>query len=366
MEIIPVKKPEKSPSTGDPTPGIMQAVFDSISEQIAVLDASGRIMTTNKAWNHHFGRSGAALQGDNANYLDRCQHSRAHNPGEMRTLTAGIRSVLNGTSPSFRLEYRRQNPEGGHHQFAVLATPLPGGGAVVVHEDVTERRLLEREIITISEYERQQIGQELHDGLCQVLGGMMLSTAVIASSLRQKNLAEAEEISRLVQIAREATNQARELSRSLHPVELDGRGLEVALDDLASSVPPPSCCSYYCPSAFVLNDSQAALFLYRIAQEAVHYAWRNTQAKNIRVGLSQIDHSLVLRVEEDGRKCVDPADQTPLRIMQYRAKAMGARLQIRHRRGQGSQVTCVLPLPSPETSVIKYSPAAGKAPEEPG
>jgi len=324
-----------------------QAILDAIPEQIAVLSSDGRIVESNAAWNRLVGTPRGAMNRvpQNADYLGSCRASINHDSGEMRTLVEGIRSILCGNSSGFSLEYRRSNRREGDRWFVAHVTPLAGGGAVIVHNDVTERKILERELISISEYERRQIGQDLHDGLCQVLGGMMLTSAVIASSLKRQNSPQAEEVSNLVELARDATNQARELSRSLHPVELDAHGLSAALQELASRAGTHLTCTFVCEKEIELADTNAALSLYRIAQEALANALRHANAQTIALSLGFRQRHLILKIEDDGIGTSTRNGEGTgmgIQMMRYRASAMGARLQIRKREGKGTRVSCIL------------------------
>ncbi len=331
-----------------------QAILDAIPEQIAVLSSDGRIVESNAAWNRLVGTPRGAMNRicENANYLGLCRTAVSHDSGEMRALVEGIRSILCGDASAFTLEYRRSNRREGDRWFVANATQLAGGGAVIIHNDVTERKILERELISISEYERRQIGKDLHDGLCQVLGGMMLTSAVIASSLKRQNSPEAAEVSNLVELARDATNQARELSRSLHPVDLDAQGLSAALQELASRASTHLKCTFTCEKEIELADANAALSLYRIAQESLANALRHARAQTVALSLGFRRKHLILKIEDDGIGISSEnsaANGMGIQMMRYRASAMGARLQIRRREGKGTRVSCILAPVEPKT-----------------
>ncbi len=58
-----------------------------------------------------------------------------------------------------------------------MITPLVIDGAdhwLAVLNDVTERKVLERQILEVSNREQQRIGNDLHDGLGQELTGVAL------------------------------------------------------------------------------------------------------------------------------------------------------------------------------------------------
>jgi signal transduction histidine kinase len=49
--------------------------------------------------------------------------------------------------------------------------------------EVSRYELLEREILEIADHEKQSLGRELHDGLCQSLAGIAALAATLSRSL---------------------------------------------------------------------------------------------------------------------------------------------------------------------------------------
>ncbi len=319
-----------------------QTVFNAIPEQIVVIDAAGEILHTNAAWDKSADTPSAAIPYSSRNYLANCSGP------SLREVRDGVARVLAGHSSIYETEYRRGRGEESDRWFTLIATPLDGGGAVLVHEDVTARKVLEREILELSEYERRQMGRELHDGLCQVLGGMVLSIAVLATASRKRNDPNAEEMSRLVEVARSATEQVRELSRSLHPVQLDGHGLAAALQELCGRINERVECRLECPGEVTISDSNKALSLYRIAQEATANALRHSGAERIVVHLREKNRRISLSIEDNGSGYRIEGNTTAgmgVRIMRYRANAIGASFRIKNLNGHGTRVHCSLPTP---------------------
>jgi signal transduction histidine kinase len=95
---------------------------------------------------------------------------------------------------------------------------------------------------------------------------------------------------------------------------------------------------------------EMAAHLYRITQEAIHNAVKHGQTTSIWLHLGHEAGVLKLSVVNDGAPFQPPAADASttqgmgLRIMQYRAEALGARLQIKSAPGGGSQVLCTVPL----------------------
>ena len=140
---------------------LLQAVKDSIRNQMAVLDRDGRIIDVNEPW-RAFARVNASSgdtssldssrvgveAGDDVgtNYLDVCRSAAATSP-EAAHAAQGIASVLRGESTTFVLEYECHSPA-ARHWFEMSVTPLAAdtGGVVVVHTDVTARKQNELEL----------------------------------------------------------------------------------------------------------------------------------------------------------------------------------------------------------------------------
>jgi len=90
-------------------------------------------------------------------------------------------------------------------------------------------------------------------------------------------------------------------------------------------------------------DEQAAIHLYRIAQEAINNATRHGKARNILVFLEAADHSISLRVLDDGVGVSESRSEgMGLRIMRYRAQSIGGEVTVERRNGPGTTVSCTV------------------------
>src|SRR4051812_14049755 len=98
-------------------------------------------------------------------------------------------------------------------------------------------RRLESEIVGISEAEQRRIGQDLHDGVCQVLAALTCSATELRGELEKRNLpAEARTAGELARLLQSAVVETRDLARSLVPAHVSEVGLSLALEALAESV----------------------------------------------------------------------------------------------------------------------------------
>jgi signal transduction histidine kinase len=214
-------------------------------------------------------------------------------------------------------------------------------------KQIEERKRLETELLSITERERRWIGQELHDSIGQQLTGIEFMTKVLEEKLTDKSLEEATYAAKITTFVNRATDQTRELARSLHAVDLEANDLVSALKELTATTEhlfDSLLCSLQCDNIFPIKDTSVIINLYRIAQEAITNAIRHGKAKNIEIRLSSEGSCTTLTVENDG---VDfPGLQAGskgmgLRIMRYRAEMIGGSLDIQRSADGGTIVRCV-------------------------
>lgn len=222
---------------------------------------------------------------------------------------------------------------------------MVGDRLFIAANDVTERERLERQILEISEQEQERIGQDIHDGLCQLLSGIKFKTTLLEQKLTARGLAQAQDAAALESLLNTAITQARNVARGLHPVDLEARGLMFALESLAASVSAVYgvACACRFGRPVLVHDHVVATHLYRIAQEAITNAIKHGRASAILVRLSRAGDGLTLEVQDNGvgfsaRPKKRPGMGVPL--MRYRARAIGAGLEIQTAQAGGATVTC--------------------------
>lgn len=120
-------------------------IIESLGHAVVVIDAGGTICHTNRAWQDFAVANGGDEATRNAcgvNYLAVC--SRAVDlDGQAAAVRSGIEGVLDGSIPSYSVEYACHSPV-GERWFNMLVTPLANGnGAVISHIDISERKATE-------------------------------------------------------------------------------------------------------------------------------------------------------------------------------------------------------------------------------
>jgi len=213
-------------------------------------------------------------------------------------------------------------------------------------------------LLDISEREQRRIGRELHDSLGQHLTGAAIMSKVLQGKLDGVSAAHRCEVARITGLINQAIDQTRSLSRVLHPVDVESGGLVPALEMLAASTRDVFGvdCAFVSDDDIHIEDSAVGINLYRIAQEAITNAIKHGQSRHIRILLAMDDTDYCLRIVSDGKDFPSSVDNTAgmgLRIMAYRAQAMGGTIDIARGPEGGTTVSCRCP--AEQSSVKKES-----------
>ena len=215
----------------------------------------------------------------------------------------------------------------------------------ILKGEVEQRRRLEVELLTAVETERQRIGQDLHDDLCQRLGAIALLSGSLAKEVSVLDKKLGEKVGEIPSLITETIGSCRNLARGLHPVTLASAGLPAALEELATRI--PADVKFHWPHSERIDfEPMLALHLYRIAEEAVTNAVKHAGANSITIKLAILAGRPVLEIADDGKGIGEKlkAEGMGLRNMQYRASVIGGELTVEARKSGGTCVRCTLPL----------------------
>ncbi len=208
-------------------------------------------------------------------------------------------------------------------------------------------RALNRRLITAQEDERKSLARELHDDLSQRLARLSIDAAGLekASGPSQSGATEIRgELSRM-------SEDVHRLAYQLHPSTLDDLGLTEALriecDRVArlESVPV----RLQAPEESPPVSRDAALGLFRIAQEALRNAVRHAGARGVDLTLEPAAAGVRLSIRDDGSG-FDPGAERGrpslgLASMRERADLFGGSLEVRSAPGRGTTVEVWAPAP---------------------
>jgi PAS domain S-box-containing protein len=125
-----------------------QETIDALSAHICVLDANGTIISVNRSWRDFADANPPVPENycNGANYLAVCDGAKGHAAENAEIVAQNIRAVLRGDAKHFQMEYECHSPS-EQRWFVIRVTRFVSDGSVkivVVHENITDRKLAEQ------------------------------------------------------------------------------------------------------------------------------------------------------------------------------------------------------------------------------
>ncbi|CAN5277315.1 hypothetical protein BH23BAC3_BH23BAC3_33400 [soil metagenome] len=324
-----------------------RSILETTVDAIITIDPRGSIKSFNKTAEKLFGYPAIEVIGKNVKMLMPEPYQSEHDDYLDRYLETGKRKII---GIGREVTGRRKDGSTFPMYLAVSEVKLPDQHIFTgILRDISEQRRLEQEILRISEHERQRIGQDLHDGLGQMLTGIGLITKNLAQQLEKENHSLTSEAEEILSLIKQADEQARSLARGLVPVEFDERGLEAALERLKNNAEKLFSinCTLEVLGELDFDDATQAIHLYRIAQEGVSNAVKHGGADKVSIHLASTDKHLRLRIMDNGSGFPlnwDSEGGLGVRIMQFRARLIGGNLEISDVPNKGATITCTVPI----------------------
>lgn len=150
---------------------LARTVLNSLSAHIAILDETGIILETNKAWQRYAEKSGMPKTCDHrgVNYLEICDATTGSEAVDARKVAEGIRAVIRGDQEEFLFDYPCHS-EDGPHWYYMRTIRMAGPGAirvVVSHEEITALKLTDEALKKSQEdlFEQKQSLEEANIAL---------------------------------------------------------------------------------------------------------------------------------------------------------------------------------------------------------
>ena len=148
--LIALSRQRRAATTLHESERFAHATIDALSNTIAVIDASGRILSVNRAWREFARANGAvpAAVSEGSNYFDVCDKAAASGDAKAAAVSELLRAVISGERNSAALEYPCHAPS-EQRWFCLSLTRFSDDGpirVVVSHENITERKVHESHI----------------------------------------------------------------------------------------------------------------------------------------------------------------------------------------------------------------------------
>jgi PAS domain S-box-containing protein len=269
------------------------------------------------------------------------------------------RRLHEGEADRFSLEYRYLHPTRGQlwlQHLAGVATRDADGQAVRVHgvfRDITGRRKAEedlrdlsRRLISAQEEERALLARELHDDVSQRLAVLAID-AGRAELAADGSQAEALRTIRMGLVG--LSDDVHALAYQLHPSVLEELGLVEALRAECERRSRQGHAEITMDVGELSRSAEgdAALCLFRIAQEALNNVAHHADARSAGVALRQKGEGLLLEVTDDGvgfePERLEKGAHLGIVGMRERARLAHGSLDIESSPGHGAKVVAWVP-----------------------
>lgn len=333
------------PASSAPQPAYQELLhfFNQSPDMLCIAGFDGRFKRLNPAWQQALGWTSEELQA--SPFLE-----FVHPDDRPATLVEMEKLAYGAATITFENRYRCK--DGGWKWMQWTARPLPDlQETYAIARDVTRQKLLEEEILITQDRERERVGRELHDGLCQDLAGIAALSISLARKLAPESAPGSAAAREIGSLLGETIRHTRDLARGMNPLHLKTTGLAASIDEYCRRIGELfriTCRFHQSMDAPNLNPDQA-VHLYRIVQQASNNAITHGRAKCIDVHLKCLDGMGCLEIHDDG---VGLAEGTTshlpgigLHTMSYRARLIGGSLDLKRGSLHGTVVTCVFPIP---------------------
>jgi signal transduction histidine kinase len=216
---------------------------------------------------------------------------------------------------------------------------------------------------SVSEREKAALARELHDELGGLLVGARMDVSWAEQHLSTNDSDTKQRLHRVQQSLAAGVDLKRRIIEELRPTLLDNVGLFAALRwQLKETC---SSAGLKCMEAFPDEEppftSEAAIALFRIAQEAFTNIAKHSGAKSVDIALDLDDDTVVMQISDDGRGI--PASRLTaigshgLASMRHRVRALGGLLDVRSPPAGGTSLLVRIPA----AAALQRNPEAARS-----
>jgi PAS domain S-box-containing protein len=224
---------------------------------------------------------------------------------------------------------------------------------LALHEEITERKLAEEEVRTLSarvmrvqDEERRHLARELHDGTTQNLVAITLNLATARDAPRNDAAAHGR-LEESLRLAEQCANELRTISYLLHPPLLEELGLGRTLRGYVEGFSKRSgiAVTLHSPPELGRLGFEVELTIFRIVQEALANVHRHSQSRTAAITLAIEEGGIALEVADQGRGMQQEAISAGVGIagMRERVRLLKGRFEIASN-SNGTTIKAFLPL----------------------
>ena len=196
-------------------------------------------------------------------------------------------------------------------------------------------------LVEAGDAERRRLGRDLHDGAQQRLVALMIELQLARERFDSDPAGSRELLDSAFANAQAAVGELRDLAAGIHPAVLSQRGLDAALESLASRAPIPVERESELEERLPIAVETAAYF---VVAEALTNVAKYAQATHARVSVRREGEEAVVEIRDDGVGGAQESGGTGLRGLADRVGALDGTLEVDSPPGAGTVIRARFPL----------------------
>ncbi len=190
--------------------------------------------------------------------------------------------------------------------------------------------------------ERQRLARDLHDAVSQTLFSASIMAESLPHLLKRNPDSAFEKLSDVARLIRGASAEMRTLLLELRPASLVNSDLDALIIQLSQAIQARKQIRFSINISKPLDalPTDAHIAFYRVAQEALNNIVKHAHATEVHIHLNSTPSGAELRIQDDGQGFDMDNSHIGLGLgmMDERAEAIGAVLEINSQVGQGTEV----------------------------
>lgn len=169
-------------------------------------------------------------------------------------------------------------------------------------EDIKQKHLLSRKIISAQEEERLRVARDIHDGPAQSLANLIIKAEVCEKLMDidiEKSKSQLQELKRCT---RESIKDIRKIIYNLRPMSIDELGLVPALQRYIENFQRDTdiTVDFVILSQVNLEDSIKSLSIFRIVQEVLNNIRKHACASFVRIRIDMNRSNISISIVDNG------------------------------------------------------------------
>jgi signal transduction histidine kinase len=198
-------------------------------------------------------------------------------------------------------------------------------------------------IVAAADETRRQIERDLHDGTQQQLVSLVLELRMAQAAVPAGLGELGSKLSYLAERLAAISDQVREISHGIHPAILSSAGLRPALRALGRRSAVPVDINLRIDRRL---PEPVEVGAYYVVSESLTNAAKHARASVVAVDAEASGDMLRLCVRDDGIGGADPVRGSGLTGLKDRIEALGGVFSLHSPEGDGTLVSCALPVPA--------------------